>query len=80
LQVDFKDASSVTIGPEGKKQHLVEVLNILDEGSSILIDAVARSNYNAESTLFPLSPELLRHWQEVGLLFLSVLPTPLPYT
>jgi transposase InsO family protein len=38
-QLDFKDASSVPADPEGKQQHVVEVLNTVDVGTSILLDA-----------------------------------------
>jgi transposase InsO family protein len=51
IQLDYKDASTVTIGPEGKKQHLVEVLNLVDVGTSILVAAVAREDFNAQTTL-----------------------------
>jgi hypothetical protein len=36
VQIDFKDASTVQASPEGKRQHVVEVLNFVDAGTSIL--------------------------------------------
>ena len=36
VQMDFKDASTVPADPEGKQQHVVEVLNFVDAGTSIL--------------------------------------------
>jgi hypothetical protein len=50
-QLDFKDISSVPADPEGKRQHVVEVLNIVDMGSSILVTAVPRADFTAETTL-----------------------------
>ena len=50
-QLDFKDVSSVPADPEGKRQHVVEVLNIVDIGSSILVTAMPRADFTAETTL-----------------------------
>jgi hypothetical protein len=35
-EIDFKDVSTVPAEPEGKKQHVVETLNMVDVGTSIL--------------------------------------------
>lgn len=51
IAVAFKDASTVELDPNGKKQHLVEVFNLVDEGSSVLWEAVARDDYNAETVV-----------------------------
>ena len=50
-QLDFKDATTVTPLPDGKKQHTVEVLNTIDVGTSILVDAQARADFTAETAL-----------------------------
>jgi len=50
-QLDFKDASSVPAEPEGKQQHVVETLNIIDKGTSVLIASYVRSDFNAETAL-----------------------------
>lgn len=50
-QLDFKDASTVPSEPEGKRQHVVEVLNVVDEGTSILLEAQVRADFHAETTL-----------------------------
>jgi len=50
-QLDFKDVSSVPADPEGKRQHVVEVLNTVDTGSSILVNAQPRADFTAETTL-----------------------------
>jgi hypothetical protein len=53
-QLDFKDVSTVPADPEGKQQHVVEVLDIVDVGTSILVDAQVRSDFTAETTLLAL--------------------------
>src|SRR5262249_42035189 len=50
-QLDFKDVSSVPADPSGKQQHVVEVLDIVDVGTSILVDAHVRPDFSAETTL-----------------------------
>ena len=49
--IDFKDVGSVPPQAEGKKQHVVETLNIVDSGTSILLDNPAREDFNAETTI-----------------------------
>ncbi len=50
-QLDFKDASSVPADPQGKQQHVVEVLNIIDVGTSFLLDAHVAADFHAETAL-----------------------------
>ena len=50
-QLDFKDASTVPPDPFGKQQHVVEVLNVVDEGTSVLVDAQVRADFVAETTV-----------------------------
>lgn len=50
-QLDFKDASTVPADPDGKRQHVVEVLNTVDTGTSILLDAQVRSDFVSETAL-----------------------------
>lgn len=50
-QLDFKDASSVPADPHGKKQHVVETLNIIDKGTSILVAHHVRTDFTAETAL-----------------------------
>jgi hypothetical protein len=38
-QLDFKDVSTVPADPEGKRAHVVEVLNTVDTGTSMLLNA-----------------------------------------
>ncbi len=50
-QLDFKDVSSVPADPDGKRQHVVEVLNTVDSGTSILVNAQVRPDFTAETAL-----------------------------
>jgi transposase InsO family protein len=51
VQIDFKSVSSVPADPDGKQQHVVETLNIVDKGTSILLTATPRDDYNAETVI-----------------------------
>jgi len=50
-QLDFKDASTVPPEPGGKRQHVVEVLNTVDVGTSMLIDAQVRSDFTMATAI-----------------------------
>ncbi len=50
-QLDFKDVSTVPAAHDGKQQHVVEVLNTVDTGTSILVNAQVREDFTAETTL-----------------------------
>jgi transposase InsO family protein len=50
-QLDFKDATTVPPEVGGKRQHVVEVLNVIDEGTSVLVNAQVRADFHAETTL-----------------------------
>jgi transposase InsO family protein len=50
-QLDFKDASTVPPDPEGKQQHVVEVLDAVDVGTSILIAAEARADFTMATAI-----------------------------
>lgn len=50
-QLDFKDVSTVPADPDGKWQHVVEALNAIDVGTSILVDAQVRADFTAETAL-----------------------------
>lgn len=54
VQIDFKSISSVPADPDGKQQHVVETLNIVDKGTSILLTATPRDDYNAETVITAL--------------------------
>jgi hypothetical protein len=61
VQLDFKDASTVIIEPGGKKQHLVEILNFVDVGTSAWLEALIRADFNAYTSLVAVE-EYLKHW------------------
>jgi transposase InsO family protein len=60
-QLDFKDASTVPAERDGKRQHVVEVLNTVDQGTSILVEAQVRADFNAETTLQEIASLLRTH-------------------
>jgi transposase InsO family protein len=60
-QIDFKDVSSVAADPDGKQQHVVETLNVIDMGTSILLDAHVRSDFTAETALEALALTLAKY-------------------
>jgi transposase InsO family protein len=60
-QVDFKDASTVPAEVDGKRQHVVEVLNTVDMGTSLLMQAQVRADFNAETTLQAVASLLRTH-------------------
>lgn len=37
--------------PDGKRQHMVEVLNTVDEGTSVLVEAQVGADFHAETTV-----------------------------
>src|SRR5712691_3577705 len=50
-----KDVSSVPADPDGKRQHVVETLIIIDTGTSVLLDAHVRADFTAETALEALA-------------------------
>lgn len=46
-----KDATSVPPDPDGKQQHMVEILNFVDAGTSTWLMAEARTDFHAETAL-----------------------------
>ena len=50
-QIDFKDASSVPADPYGKQQHVVEILNVVDMGTSMVVAAHVHANFHAQTAL-----------------------------
>jgi len=49
--LDFHDVSTVPADPVGKQQHVVEILNLVDHGSSAVVASEPASDYNAETAL-----------------------------
>ena len=54
-QLDFKDASTVPADPDGKRQHVVEVLDTLDVGTSVLLGADPHDDYTMETSLYAIA-------------------------
>ncbi len=59
-QLDFKDASTVPADPQGKRQHVVEVLDVVDTGTSVLLEALPRTDFTAETALESLAAAFKR--------------------
>ncbi|EFH88043.1 integrase core domain-containing protein [Ktedonobacter racemifer] len=53
IQMDFKDVSTVpsSESQEGKRQHIVEVCNFIDAGTSVLLCAQAREDFHAQTAM-----------------------------
>lgn len=54
-EIDFADVTSVLPQPEGKQQHVVELLNVVDRGTSILVESIPNDDYTQESTVVALT-------------------------
>lgn len=59
-QLDFKDVTTVPPELDGKRQHVVEVLNVVDEGTSVLVDAQVSATFQAETTLEAIADLFVR--------------------
>ena len=57
-QLDFKDASTVPADPQGQRQHVVEVLDVVDRGTSLLLAALPRADFTAQTALESLAQVL----------------------
>ncbi len=51
VQFDLKDASSVPADPVGKRQHVVEIANFVDAGTSIWLQQQVGAQFDAETLL-----------------------------
>jgi transposase InsO family protein len=60
-QIDFKDVTTVTGERDDKQLHLVETLDVVDSGTSILLDNPARPDFNAETALESLVAPLRQY-------------------
>jgi hypothetical protein len=49
VQLDLKDATTVPADPEGKRQHVVEITNFVDAGTSIWLSRTVGGDFDAES-------------------------------
>lgn len=62
-QLDFKDAGTVPADPDGKQQHVVEVLDTVDIGTSLLINAQPRADFTMATAIAAIATTV----QEQGL-------------
>ena len=62
-QLDFKDASTVPPEADGKRQHVIEVLDIVDTGTSLLLDAQPRADFTMATTIAAVAQTV----REIGL-------------
>jgi hypothetical protein len=60
-QLDFKDVSTVPADPDGKQQHVVETLNCVDVGTSLLLEAQVRPDFTEETALAAVAEVLRAH-------------------
>ncbi len=65
-ELDFADVITVVPDPEGKRQHSVEMLNVVDRGTSILIASVPAADYNQETALIMTTDIMLEQGGRPG--------------
>jgi hypothetical protein len=63
VQFDLKDAVTVPADLEGKQQHVVEIANFVDAGTSIWLKGVAHNDFHATTLLETVA----QFFQEDGL-------------
>lgn len=54
-QLDFKDVTTVPPEEGGKRQHALEALHVIDEGTSVVLAAQLDAHFHAETTLEALA-------------------------
>jgi hypothetical protein len=65
-QIDFKDASTVPADLDGKQQHVVEILNVVDMGTSIVVAAHAHADFHAQTARDSIAQIEASAWQAGG--------------
>jgi len=58
-EIDFTDITSIPGDPDGKRQHAVEMFNVVDRGTSILVEFTASDDYNTESSIIAMTSVFL---------------------
>jgi hypothetical protein len=69
VQFDLKDASSVPADPDGKRQHVVEIANFVDAGTSIWLHRQVGADFDAETLLEVVAQFLREHGRPSMLTF-----------
>jgi transcriptional regulator with XRE-family HTH domain len=67
VQLDLKDGSQVPADPEGKRQHVVEMANFVDAGTSIWLHRQVGAKFDAEA-LFEVVVQFLCQYGLPGML------------
>jgi hypothetical protein len=58
-EIDFADIPTIPATPEGKQQHAAEMFNVVDRGTSILVESSASDDYTAESSIIAMTSVFL---------------------
>jgi len=61
VQFDLKDGSHVPADPEGKRQHVVEIANFVDAGTSVWLHQQVGAHFDAEALLEVVAQFLCEH-------------------
>jgi len=69
VQFDLKDESLVPADPEGKQQHVVEIANFVDAGTSIWLHQQVGADFDAEALLEVVAQFLREHGLPTELTF-----------
>ena len=72
-----KDASTVPADPHGKRQHVVEILTIIDKGTSVLVAHHVRADFTAETASFGCRTDVRLHMDYLPPLLWTVTPAGL---
>ena len=68
-QFDFKDATTAQAPESDKRMHQVEILNVVDTGTSLVLDNQVRPDFTAETALLALASTFLQHGLPQSLTF-----------
>ncbi len=68
-QIDCKDASTVPADPKGSQQHVVEILNVVDMGTSIVVAAHVHAHFQAQTALEAMAEVLTEHGRPEAITF-----------
>jgi hypothetical protein len=58
-EIDFTDITSIPSDPEGKQLHAAEMLDIVDRGTSILVESLPSDDYNTETSIVAMTSVFL---------------------
>jgi transposase InsO family protein len=64
-----KDASTVPADPVGKQQHVVEILNVVDIGTSLVVAAHVHAQFHAQTALEAMAQILQQHGLPTSITF-----------